>query len=111
MPVFSNTNNVGIGATIADVMTGSVFKRVDHDTLVRIGFAAELLLATARVTIGSRVVTETYAITVEAMLGAGVDVGRDVKIVGHAFAGEEIIISTTNGAAALNEINTYVIYP
>lgn len=111
MPTFRDVTDSATGVTVADVMTGSVYKRLDHPSLVRIGLAAELVLATGRVTIGSRVITEVYGMPVEGVAGAGVDVGRDVQIIAPGFAGEEIIISTTNGNAAANEITTYVFYP
>lgn len=101
----SDFQNVGIGATVDNVLTGKFSEFLQEDSKVSIAVTSELSLMFASVIIGNELLIDGQEVN---NTNAAPRNPEDVLVQGFGVKGDRIIVKLRNGNAALNEAHTAV---
>jgi len=112
MHVMSGTVNVGIGATSANVLLGSIFEFLKRSSKVELAATCEVGAArniTGRMSIGDTIVTDPpLRIGAENIVSGGVVIPDNIKLVTAGAPGDRLSLTFTNGGAAAFDVDWWV---
>jgi len=114
MSIISGRVDIGIGATVQNLLAGEIFEFLRRNSTVKAGFVAEFGINApgdmrATFQIGDAVVVQNAPVTYERALGSGILANEDLKFVDLGLAGQRLTLSATNNGAAAQEIEFYVL--
>lgn len=111
MPNFSFNVDVGIGATVANVLAGSPFEFVGTDSKVAIAMAVVvggIDLMTTTITFGAELQLQNGSLPVERIVGGGALIPDNVIVDDVARAGDRLVIEVTNADVAARRVKGIV---
>ncbi len=107
---FRVSQQVGIGATVANLLAGSPFEFVGRDSKVAVAITDDAFsnLITTNITFGSELLLQNGVLAQETGPGVGPRIPDNVVVDDVAMAGDRIVVEVTNGSAGAVEVTALV---